>query len=100
MYFKRTTAEQEVLALFALLGKLIVMHKLEKIQLLLENQPSLPSGVIRANICNTSCSAVVLLHFSLKQLKAKNVKIAKIDSKENPITSNYVFTGSFTNSCC
>jgi len=30
MYFTRTTAEQEVLALFALLGKLIVMHKLEK----------------------------------------------------------------------
>jgi len=50
-------SQQEVLALIVPLGKLIVMHYLEKNQLLLKNQPSLPSG---ANIANTSHSAVVL----------------------------------------
>jgi len=45
--------ELQLLALIAPLGKLIVMHQLEKNLLLLSKQPSLPSGAIRAN---TSCS--------------------------------------------
>ncbi len=55
---RRTTAEQEVLALFAPLRKLIVTHLLEKKSAASSKRPSLPSGAIRVN---TSCSASVLL---------------------------------------
>jgi len=49
---------EEVLALIALLGKLIVMHLLEKKSAASLKQPSLPSGAIRAN---TSCIALAVL---------------------------------------
>ncbi len=55
---RRTTADQEVLALIAPLGKLIVTNQLEKKSAASSKRPSLLSGAIRAN---TSCSALVLL---------------------------------------
>jgi len=74
MWPRRTTTEQEVLALIAPLGKVIVMHQLEKNQLLLAKQPSLPSGAIRAN---TSCSAVVLLDVATTLLRASHPPLLK-----------------------
>jgi hypothetical protein len=55
---RRTTAEEDVLALIAPLGKLIVTHLLEKKSAASSKRPGLPSGTIRVN---TSCSALVLL---------------------------------------